>query len=280
MDSNVLIIAGMHRSGTSLVGQWISHMGINLGDKLLKPDFSNEKGHYEDLDFLSFHKEILIYNNYNETGLNLKPDNSILRLSNYHFEKGISIIDFKKRLHMQWGWKEPRTCLFLDYYNRFLPNAKYLFIFRDCNYVIDSLIRRDKKRLWLWYSKQGLLGLLKKIALYKYKCKNIETAFKEYEHQWLIYNKKLLNHIEKIPSKNYKTIDLSRLSENENQIIEQLQNWNFNIIPKKINSVFEKSLFTKKTKKTYPLGEDTKLLQKEIEEVLKRNLDRHNEKIC
>ncbi|MCX7415143.1 MAG: hypothetical protein NTY25_01445, partial [Planctomycetia bacterium] len=41
-----------------------------------------------------------------------------------------------------WGWKDPRTILFLDFWHALLPNAKYLFVFRSPWEVIESFFRR------------------------------------------------------------------------------------------------------------------------------------------
>jgi hypothetical protein len=43
-----------------------------------------------------------------------------------------------------WGWKDPRTVLFLDFWHALLPNAKYLFVFRSPWEVIDSLFCRGE----------------------------------------------------------------------------------------------------------------------------------------
>ncbi|MDP4350266.1 hypothetical protein QSG17_25820, partial [Escherichia coli] len=42
-----------------------------------------------------------------------------------------------------WGWKDPRTTLFLDFWSEFLPDARYLLVFRRPWEVVDSLFRRN-----------------------------------------------------------------------------------------------------------------------------------------
>ena len=53
MNSKVAIVVGMHRSGTSVVAQWLSRSGLFIGDSLLGPNVGNEQGHFEDADFLT-----------------------------------------------------------------------------------------------------------------------------------------------------------------------------------------------------------------------------------
>ena len=60
--SKVIAITGMHRSGTSLLANLLNQAGLSLGEKLLGPMDSNPKGHFEDYDFLKFHKELLAFN--------------------------------------------------------------------------------------------------------------------------------------------------------------------------------------------------------------------------
>ena len=68
-DNKVLIVLGMHRSGTSLVAQWMQRCGINMGDELMGPKNDNIKGFYEDMDFFNLHKDILLDNELDESGL-------------------------------------------------------------------------------------------------------------------------------------------------------------------------------------------------------------------
>ena len=138
-----LIILGMHRSGTSSVAQWIQACGLNIGEKLLKEDFSNKKGHFEDIDFLNLHKEILIENGYDPSGL---EEDIQLNFSEYYCKKMEFLVLFKNSRREQWGWKDPRTCLMINQYVELLPNALYLVLYRNYQEVVSSLLRRDIMR--------------------------------------------------------------------------------------------------------------------------------------
>jgi hypothetical protein len=43
-----------------------------------------------------------------------------------------------------WGWKDPRTCLFLDFWKARVPQAQYLCVYRNPLDVILSLARRGE----------------------------------------------------------------------------------------------------------------------------------------
>jgi hypothetical protein len=140
MRNRTLIIAGMHRSGTSLITHWLNECGLHLGEDFLGAGLGNIDGHYEDLEFLKLHEEILAANNLPTTGLIEDYD---INVSAYHKEKLRKIIKTKNTLHEQWGWKDPRTCLFLDVYQELIPDARYLVILRDYKDVVSSLLYRD-----------------------------------------------------------------------------------------------------------------------------------------
>lgn len=50
----VLVITGMHRSGTSFAASLLHDAGLYLGGRMLAPHASNPLGHFEDLEFYEF----------------------------------------------------------------------------------------------------------------------------------------------------------------------------------------------------------------------------------
>ena len=50
--NKILVVVGMHRSGTSLTTNWLQKCGLDIGAKLEGKEFSNPDGHFEDIDFL------------------------------------------------------------------------------------------------------------------------------------------------------------------------------------------------------------------------------------
>src|SRR3569833_426433 len=140
MQPKVLIVTGMHRSGTSLVTNWLYHSWLQVGECLVGANAGNKEGHYEDVEFLRIHEEILATNGYPTTGLIYhKP----VEISEYQLEKLKAVLEVKERHFEQWGWKEPRTCLFLNTYQKLIPGAKNLVIVRDYAAVVNSLLKRD-----------------------------------------------------------------------------------------------------------------------------------------
>src|SRR6202000_2371411 len=98
MQPKVLIIVGMHRSGTSLVTNWLYHCGLHVGEDLLGSNAGNAEGHFEDMEFLKMHEDILTDNKLPDNGLVADAD---INLSVYHKARIRSIIGAKNSLFDQ-----------------------------------------------------------------------------------------------------------------------------------------------------------------------------------
>lgn len=208
MPNTILVITGMHRSGTSLVSQYLHECGLHIGDNLLdldsvSPD-SAYNGHHEDKDFYNFHVRILAKKrNYGF------PTNEFclpVRVNKRDRVKAIELIASRSHLS-QWGWKDPRTALFLDFWHEIIDNPKYLFLYRDPLLVVDSLLRRgtDKQILrkpiiglkaWQVFNRQILRFWQKnpEVSLIF----NIDSVIQNPEHLWQSLNQKLAIKLEPV----------------------------------------------------------------------------------
>lgn len=164
MNSEVLIITGMHRSGTSLIAEYLNKCGLFVGSELINltadSAASAYNGHHEDKDFFELHDQML-------KRLHISPfPRYRFRLTNKFSTQekhtATALIDARKDLP-QWGWKDPRTALFLEAWHEVIPEAKHLLLIRNPLSVVDSLIRRatDKQvveqpviglRAWIVYN--------------------------------------------------------------------------------------------------------------------------------
>jgi hypothetical protein len=104
MPRQTLIIAGMHRSGTSLVTNWLNRCGLQIGERLCGSGTGNIEGHFEDLEFLKLHEEILDRNSLEKSGL---TDIKDIEVPLYQLEKMKAVIGIKQQLYEQWAWKDP-----------------------------------------------------------------------------------------------------------------------------------------------------------------------------
>jgi len=133
------VIAGMHRSGTSLTASILQSAGVDIGDQLAPATATNVKGHFEDLEFVNFHKNVLWSQGLHDAGWS---HHSKISVPEQYVSQAQQIIE-KRRDKSLWGWKDPRTVLFLDFWHDRLTNPFYIFVYRSPWETIDSLYRRN-----------------------------------------------------------------------------------------------------------------------------------------
>lgn len=262
MDSKILVIAGMHRSGTSLISQWLHRSGLNLGDKLLGSSQGNVEGHFEDLDFLRFHEETLQAHQLSGFGFVHQPLSSI---SAYEKAKMEGLINFKSSIYPQWGWKDPRTCLFLDHYREIIPNAYYLVIVRDFNAAVSSLIQRDLRDIDQgyasknWFSRQNWYKLKRKKRYQQLFHQSAEFYLKI----WITYNEALLKTIRHLHGDQYAVVYHNELCESDTAKLsgKLVDQWGFSLQYIDFKEIYNKKLLSESAD-IAPFIQDKDLLKK------------------
>jgi O-antigen biosynthesis protein len=177
MSNNILAITGMHRSGTSLIAQYLHKCGLSLGSNLSSNNNVGRKSsfgfHHEDMDFVDFHDMLLSRRHmsaFPSTGMKL-----LIPSSRTEKKKAAQLL-CERDEYSVWGWKDPRTSLFLDFWKDVDSRIDFLCIFRDPLAVVDSLLRRDVD---------------------KQITQNPLIAVKA----WKVYNQNLLNFCSQYPEK-------------------------------------------------------------------------------
>ncbi|MEM9952377.1 MAG: hypothetical protein AAF846_12285 [Chloroflexota bacterium] len=238
METNtpkVLMIAGMHRSGTSLTANWLQSCGLFIGDNLLetRSKYSNPAGkHYEDVEFLSFHKALLKDNGYRDEGY--LTDQKI-KISNNHRSDAVKMIQARAENH-SWGWKEPRSTLLIDFWDDLLPNMVMFGVYRHPMQVVDSIIRRDSQ--YPHWRKR----LIKRIRNFP-----LNRAKSHYHRVWMRYNTQMINFFHNNPERAV-ILEINDLIEVSKPILVYLNNtlgFNLNIVSSQ--TVFIKERLTKKS---------------------------------
>jgi hypothetical protein len=216
-------------------------LGIDMGDRQLPPHDSNKDGFFEDLDFLDLHQDILKSNGLDESGL--FTDLSSIEVNAYFRNRMEALIMFKGRLRYQWGWKEPRTCLFLEHYNNIVQNPFFLAIYRNPNDVIDSLLRRDLAFFRKYnFSNFSYKRFLSKIITNRYLSKTLLNREDEYFEKWVIYNKNIIDCLKTKSKKCYSILNFDDLLTSSVTLIKTLRNWGFELEDKKLNEIYKPNL--------------------------------------
>lgn len=173
----VIIILGMHRSGTSCLAGILENAGVYFGE-VSSYNLHNRKGNKENPRIMKLHNNLLKYNN----GAWDSPPSGIEWPTELKTERDDIIREYKDA--SLWGFKDPRTLLLLDGWLETLQNVFIVASFRHPVSVAQSLSKRD------------------------------HFAFEKSMGLWKIYNEKLLDYYEKyrfplisfdLPVSSYKT---------------------------------------------------------------------------
>ncbi len=139
----VLITSGFHRSATSATALLLAEAGLPMGVRLMGGDISNPLGHYEDLDMVKLHDQLL-----SEAGTTWQFHDEV-SLQNFENRLFAEYVEHRDSLHgTDWGAKDPRSCLFLNQWDAVLGNrGRYLFVVRHWSACIESLLNRHSRAL-------------------------------------------------------------------------------------------------------------------------------------
>lgn len=141
-----LLILGMHRSGTSYLARLMQSLGVFIGDELVGPKKGNPRGHFEALPMLEFHQKLIAARidesrrAFDDGMLAQKPLSG--DYSEAEKEEAFHLVEAMRRPG-HWGWKEPRTSLFLDLWTQLLPSARAVIVYRHPLEVHQSMLRRE-----------------------------------------------------------------------------------------------------------------------------------------
>ena len=237
----------MHRSGTSLSGNLLEQSGLFIGEELLSHGFDNKKGHFEDLEILDIHEKDLSLKQLDTRGLK-----GVIE-GNLNFEaatnNAIDAFLLKREDKPLWGWKEPRTTLYLQNWKLKLPTVKCIAIYRDYDAVESSLIRRYQYKLKHGVAMSHLVRV-KHALLYPI---NIFIKKREAYNAWCVYNENILAFKKQYPD-DMVIVELNHFLKEYNEIITAI-NENFNISLKKIEveKIFETALLNSETQTKFKI---------------------------
>jgi hypothetical protein len=157
----------MHRSGTSLVASLLHALSVRLGEHLVPGDINNQPGYFEDLKFNRFHKRVLSQccvaddPGHSDWGWTESERLDTSRFSSFR-EQAQRLLIASNHKAGPWGWKDPRTTLFLDFWESLVEGARFLLVYRFPWDVADSMQRLEAGvflrnpdyayRIWKFYN--------------------------------------------------------------------------------------------------------------------------------
>ena len=164
------IVLGMHKSGTTLVSEILHKAGINMVEV-----YDETKDYYhgnkmERQGTREINHQLL--GSAKLSSLDI-PLNSLIH-NDQHLAQMRKTISEAESNHDEWGFKDPRTCLTYQIWNKVLPPHKLIIVYRHPFYVAKHYIRNYKEyqmkakgirgykalKIWKGYNKI-LLDLIK-----------------------------------------------------------------------------------------------------------------------
>jgi hypothetical protein len=180
----------MGRSGTSLLARIVAAVPIPMGFELVGPNPNNPYGHFEDREIVELHKRILE----RDLGHNwiVSRTTRFGKKDSAHAKRLIA----RRQPLATWGFKDPRTSLFLPDWDALLSDPIYLFVWRPCAEVVASCAKRSRLILPPWRSLfEGSGGMRRRV-------KHTSRAFmrqRAFTNAWLLYNRCILDFLRNGP---------------------------------------------------------------------------------
>ncbi|TFE68016.1 glycosyltransferase [Methylacidiphilum caldifontis] len=155
----IIIVLGMHRSGTSAVTRSLVELGLSVGERILEPQPDNPTGFWEDKDIMEINEEILaVSGSYWDS---LAPPSLA-----FHEPRMVALLKKAEELLEQklkekdFTFKDPRTIRLLPFWHEVFEklniSPSYLLVIRNPLSVGYSLYERNQfpvvKSFCLWLS--------------------------------------------------------------------------------------------------------------------------------
>lgn len=141
---SIILVLGMHRSGTSLVAQMVALWGAYMGEKLCDADFNNENGYWEFEKLNALNERIL--NALNASWMLPPKEINTKQLIDRFGKEAESLIDeMDLGGNNVWCWKDPRMAVLFNFWEKIFNTRKLIKVlaFRHPLSVARSLQKRD-----------------------------------------------------------------------------------------------------------------------------------------
>lgn len=173
IDKRVVVVVGMHRSGTSAITRGLQCLGVELGNSLLPPvPGDNDKGYWEDADIHRLNDDLLAHLGRDWSSLVAIGTEDWTRQDLAPFRlRAVDLMRAKTASTAVFGLKNPRIALLLPFWKSVFEHvglaASYVIAVRNPLSVARSMIANKRRGdiplekahyLWLSHIVASVLG--------------------------------------------------------------------------------------------------------------------------
>lgn len=156
LKKKLIVVLGMHRSGTSALMNALTCLGANLGEDLLEPGVDNPKGFFEDKAINDLNTEMLQSIGQHWFSLSLVSDGDVEQLvSSGYIERAVNLLNQKMKDLPVFGFKDPRVSKLFKFwllvFAKLDVEVEYVLCLRHPRSVAKSLLKRNKTPIYKGY---------------------------------------------------------------------------------------------------------------------------------
>ena len=147
MTTEILLICGMHRSGTSLTAKLFELFGFSLGDHLMQANIDNPKGFFEDLDVVALNDHLIAHN---DAAWDVPPQSVDRQLTwtDAQLNQACDLLRDKTSGVTRFAIKDPRLCLLLPFWEQAISEidatCRTCIVYRNPLDISGSLESRNQ----------------------------------------------------------------------------------------------------------------------------------------
>ncbi|SIN79684.1 glycosyltransferase [Salinivibrio sp. ES.052] len=146
--TQVVVVLGMHRSGTSALTKALEVLGVSLSENLMPEGEFNPKGHWEDLDIVAINDKLLAHYGcvwFSPYQPELDLDDPFVDAL---IDEAVALLRGRISALGCYGFKDPRTSRLLAFWQAVFARAnvtpKYVYAVRNPLDIVKSLQKRDQ----------------------------------------------------------------------------------------------------------------------------------------
>ncbi|HET9905511.1 MAG TPA: hypothetical protein VFQ23_02685 [Anaerolineales bacterium] len=160
LNNRLIVVLGMHRSGTSVITRGLQVLGVELGDNLMPAyEGNNSKGFWEDVDINALNIEMLRFLKIDWHFVTPVQASDVDALcQNGYLQRAVDLLRKKTASRKVFGFKDPRVAKLFPFWKEVFTqgqmNVDYILVIRHPLSVCHSLSKRDgfdfEKSYLLW----------------------------------------------------------------------------------------------------------------------------------